>query len=62
MTLGLEGEAEARKLLGIPIERAKELKSLYDWAGLKEVIKRCPVSKGGKFELLDCYNLIDLHA
>lgn len=61
--LGDSGEQdEALQLLQITKARADELQQLYDWSGLKEVIKRCPRSADSSFDLVDCYNLIDLHA
>ncbi len=43
--------------------RVHELRALYDWPALKDVVRACPGFKEGKrFLLPDVFNLIDLHA
>jgi hypothetical protein len=43
--------------------RIHELRALFDWPALKDVVRACPGFKGGdRFQLQDVFNLIDLHA
>ncbi|OLN24120.1 hypothetical protein BTO30_01525 [Domibacillus antri] len=48
---------------GVPYsdERIKELRDIYDWPALKQIIKRCPQSENGGIHIQDVYNLIDMH-
>ncbi len=44
-------------------KRIHELRALFDWPVLKDVVRACPGFKeGGHFQLQDIFNLIDLHA
>lgn len=43
--------------------RIHELRALFDWSALKDVVRACPGFKDGDhFQLQDIFNLIDLHA
>ena len=43
--------------------RIHELRALFDWPALKDVVRACPGFKeGDRFQLQDIFNLIDLHA
>lgn len=42
--------------------RIHELRTLYDWPTLKEVVRACPGYGGGeRFQIQDIFNLLDLH-
>jgi hypothetical protein len=43
--------------------RIHELRALFDWPALKDVVRACPGFKDGeRFQLQDVFNLMDLHA
>jgi len=43
--------------------RINQLRALFDWPALKDVVRACPGFKeGDRFQLQDVFNLIDLHA
>ncbi|MGO1369065.1 hypothetical protein [Senegalia sp. (in: firmicutes)] len=54
-------DIEAERNLGFSKKRISELKKIYNFFILKEIMKRCPGIKNGEFNLVDLYNLIDLH-
>lgn len=54
-------EKKSKEDLGFSKKRIIELKTIYNWFIVKEIMKRCPGIKNGEFNLVDLYNLIDLH-
>lgn len=42
-------------------ERVKELRDVYDWTAVKQIVKRCPGINSGELNIQDVYNLIDMH-
>jgi hypothetical protein len=44
------------------LARIHELRALYDWPTLKEVVRTCPsFMEGDRFQIQDVFNLLDLH-
>lgn len=42
--------------------RIRELRSLFDWPALKEIIRICPgIDEGEGFQLNDLFNILDMH-
>ena len=41
--------------------RIATLRTLYDWPALKAVIDVCPGAQGGNFQLIDLFNVLDMH-
>ena len=37
------------------------MRTLYDWPALKAVIDVCPGAQGGNFQLIDLFNVLDMH-